>query len=216
MKMSSCGCRHTTTLLAALLFGIPCAAQAQGQAAAIARARADSIRYPYTPADIHFVTAMIGHHAQAIVMSKWARTHGASKSVRILAERIINAQHDEIASMQQWLRDRLQPAPEPDTTETMAMMSMPGMEHDVLMPGMLTDAQMMQLDETRGPAFDRRFLKLMIQHHQGAVTMVKQLFETYGAGQDQAIFKIASDVNVDQNTEIARMQKMLLTLTFEQ
>jgi uncharacterized protein (DUF305 family) len=196
--------------------GIPCAVHAQGEAQAIAKAKADSARYPYTAADVHFMTGMIGHHAQAIVMSEWAPTHGASSSVRILAERIINAQRDEIASMQQWLRDRLQPVPEPDTAGMKMMMTMGGMEHEMLMPGMLTDAQMKQLNEARGPEFDRLFLRFMIQHHRGAVTMVKQLFDTYGAGQDQTIFKVASDVNTDQNTEIARMEKMLLTLTFGQ
>jgi uncharacterized protein (DUF305 family) len=103
-------CRGAT-LLAALVMGIPCAVHAQSEAAAIAKAKADSARYPYTAADVHFMTAMIGHHAQAIVMSEWAPTHRATSSVRILAERIINAQQDEIASMQQWLRDRLQPVP---------------------------------------------------------------------------------------------------------
>jgi uncharacterized protein (DUF305 family) len=95
-------------------------------------------------------------------------------------------------------------------------MTMGAAEHEMLMPGMLTDAQMKQLDQARGPEFDRLFLRFMIQHHRGAVTMVKQLFDTYGAGQDQTIFKVASDVNTDQNTEIARMEKMLLTLTFGQ
>ena len=203
-----------TTLLAAAAILAPCAAQAQGEVAAIAKAKADSARYPYTDADVHFMTAMIGHHAQAIVMSGWAPTHGASSSVRILAERIINAQQDEIASMQQWLRDRLQPVPDP---HTMGMkMKMGGEEHVMLMPGMLTDAQMKELDQARGPEFDRLFLRFMIQHHRGAVTMVKELFDTYGAGQDQTIFKVASDVNTDQNTEIARMEKMLFTLTFGQ
>lgn len=84
----------------------------------------------------------------------------------------------------------------------------------MLMPGMLTDAQMKQLDAARGPEFDRLFLSLMIQHHRGAVTMVKELFDTYGAGQDELVFKFASDVNVDQTTEIARMEKMLIALTF--
>ena len=192
--------------------GIPCAVHAQSEAAAIAKAKADSALYPYTSADVHFMTGMIAHHAQAIVMSEWARTHGASRSVSILAERIINAQQDEIASMRQWLHDRLQPVPEPDTAGM--KMTMAGMEHGMLMPGMLTDAQMKQLDEARGTEFDRLFLRFMIQHHRGAVTMVRQLFDTYGAGQDQTIFKVASDVNTDQNTEIARMEKMLLTLSF--
>jgi uncharacterized protein (DUF305 family) len=77
------------------------------------------------------------------------------------------------------------------------------------MPGMLTPAQMQQLDAARGPAFDRLFLASMIQHHRGAVSMVQQLFESYGAAQDETVFKFASDVNVDQTTEIARMQRML-------
>ena len=155
---------------------------------------------------------MIGHHEQAIVMSGLAPTHGASSSVRILAERIINAQRDEIASMQRWLRDRRQPVP--DTTAM--KMTMDGADHEMLMPGMLTESQMKQLDEARGQEFDLLFLRLMIQHHKGAVTMVKQLFDTYGAGQDQTVFKFASDVNTDQTTEIARMERMLFTLTFGQ
>jgi uncharacterized protein (DUF305 family) len=207
--------RRAVTLAAVIAIGIPCDGHAQSESA-IAKAKADSARYPYTSADIHFMTSMISHHAQAIVMSKWAPTHGASSSVRILAERIINAQRDEIASMQQWLRDRLQAVPEPDTSGMRTMMKMEGMDHEMLMPGMLTDAQMKQLDQSRGPEFDRLFLRFMIQHHRGAITMVKQLFNTYGAGQDQIIFKVASDVNTDQNTEIARMQKILLTLTFGQ
>lgn len=155
------------------------------------------------------MSGMIGHHAQAIVMARWAPTHGASSSVRILCERIINAQTDEIAIMQQWLRDRRQPVP--DATPGMKM-TMGGMEHVMLMPGMLSELQMKQLDEARGPAFDRLLLTFMIQHHQGAVTMVKELLGSYGAGQDQTVFKFASDVNVDQATEIARMRKMLAAL----
>jgi uncharacterized protein (DUF305 family) len=87
------------------------------------------------------------------------------------------------------------------------------MEHEMLMPGMLTDAQMKQLDAARGPEFDRLFLTYMIQHHKGAVSMVKDLFGTYGAGQDEMVFKFASDVNVDQSTEIARMEKLLVSVT---
>jgi len=179
--------------------------------ASIARARADSLRLPYTKADIDFMTHMIGHHAQAIAMSRMAPTHGASPAVMRLAERIINAQQDEIAAMQQWLSDRRQPVPEPRATGTRMVMN--GVEHDMLMPGMLTEAQMQELDAARGTEFDRRFLTFMIQHHKGAVTMVKELFSTYGAGQDEVVFKFASDVNVDQTTEIARMEQMLASLT---
>ncbi len=155
---------------------------------------------------------MIGHHAQAIVMSGWAPTHGASPSVRILAERIINAQQDEIATMQRWLADRRQPVPQ--VGDTGMGMTMAGGEH-MLMPGMLTADQMKQLDQAKGSEFDRLFLSFMIQHHRGAVTMVKDLFGTYGAGQDETVFKFASDVNVDQSTEIARMEKMLAALAPE-
>ncbi len=183
----------------------------EAEAAAIAQARSDSIRHPYTAADVDFMSHMIHHHAQAIVMARWAPTHGASPAVQRLADRIINAQQDEIATMQSWLRDRRQPVPE--ATPGGVMMNMGGMEHEMLMPGMLTDAQMKQLDAARGSEFDKLFLTYMIQHHKGAVSMVKDLFDTYGAGQDEVVFKFASDVNVDQTTEIARMEKMLISAT---
>ncbi len=188
----------------------PSGQASQGDPTYTAKARADSARHPYTAADVHFMSAMIGHHAQAIVMAHWAPTHGASSSVRILSERIINAQQDEIATMQQWLGDRRQTVPEARATGMKMMMN--GVEHEMLMPGMLTEAQMKQLDEARGAEFDRRFLTFMIQHHRGAVAMVKDLFGSYGAGQDETVFKFASDVNVDQSTEIDRMEKMLAAL----
>jgi uncharacterized protein (DUF305 family) len=188
------------------------AASAQGDEAAYARARADSVRRPYTTADIHFMSAMIGHHAQAIEMSRMAPTHGARPEIRTLADRIINAQADEITIMQQWLRDRRQPVPEARATGHTMTMHHGGAEHTMVMPGMLTAEQMKELDAARGAEFDQLFLKLMIQHHLGATSMVKQLFDTYGAGQDETVFKFASDVNVDQTTEIARMRRMLLAL----
>jgi len=191
-------------------------AAAASQAAAIVKARADSARLPYTRADIDFMQGMIGHHAQAIVMSRWAATHGASPAVQTLASRIINAQQDEIHTMQQWLRDRQQPVPDGHSGMMMSGsdMSMGDMKDEPRMPGMLTDAQLKALDAARGPAFDRLFLSGMIQHHEGAITMVKTLFDTYGAGQDEAIFKFATDANVDQTTEIARMQRMLVAEMF--
>jgi len=170
---------------------------------------ADSAR-TVNAADVHFMSGMIGHHAQALVMAGWAPSHGASPAVRVLCERIINEQTDEIATMQQWLRDRGQPVPEAKPGPMKMMMG--GMEHEMLMPGMLTDAQMKQLDEARGTEFDRLFLTFMIQHHNGAVSMVKDLFNSYGAAQEQSVFKLASDVQVDQSTEIARMQRMLAAL----
>ncbi|HET7024929.1 MAG TPA: DUF305 domain-containing protein [Gemmatimonadales bacterium] len=183
---------------------------AQGEAAAIARARTDSLQHPYTKADIDFMTGMIAHHAQAIIMAKWAPSHGASPSVRTLCARIINAQRDEIWIMQGWLQDRNQPVPVPDTVA----MTMPmGSSMDMaLMPGMLTGAQMDSLDQARGPDFDRLFLTYMIQHHTGAISMVKDLFASYGAAEDELTFKLASNINVDQATEIARMQRLRTSL----
>ena len=170
--------------------------------------RADSLRHPYTQADVDFMSHMIGHHAQALVMSSWAPTHGASPSVRTLAERIINAQQDEIASMQRWLRQRGKTVPEASPTGMM----MHGGHHEMLMPGMLTEAEMKQLDQAREPDFDRLFLTFMIQHHKGAVSMVKDLFGTNGAARDETVFKFANDVSVDQSTEVARMERMLTAL----
>ena len=188
----------------------PAMTPAQSSQAAIAKAAADSVRHPYTKADIDFMTGMISHHAQAILMARWCPTHGASSSVQTLCGRIINAQTDEINLMSQWLRDRRQAVPEPSPHGMKMMMN--GMEHVMLMPGMLTDAQLQQLDQAKGPDFDRLFLAFMIQHHQGAVAMVKTLFDSYGAGLDDLVFKFASDVNIDQTTEIARMEKMLMAV----
>ena len=189
------------------------AAGDRSELSAIARARADSLRHPYTEADIQFMSGMIGHHAQAIVMAGWAPTHDAGPSLRILAERIINAQQDEIATMQTWLRDRRLPVPAARPAGMKMVMN--GVEHEMLMPGMLTPAQMQQLDAARGPEFDRLFLTFMIQHHRGAVSMVKDLFGSYGAAQDETVFKFANDVSADQSTEIARMETMLAALTPE-
>jgi uncharacterized protein (DUF305 family) len=174
------------------------------------QAKADSGRPPYTRADVAFMQGMIGHHAQAIVMAGWAPTHGARADVRILAERIKVAQTDEIAMMQRWLRDRHETVPDADAHHEHAGMDMPGMPP--MMPGMLTAQQFAQLDAARGPEFDRLFLTFMIGHHQGAVTMVKQLLAVPAAGQDDDVFRFVADVNVDQTTEIDRMRRMLSTV----
>jgi uncharacterized protein (DUF305 family) len=177
---------------------------------ALYRARQDSARMRFTPADARFMTSMIAHHAQALVMAKLAPTHGASPAIQTLAARIINAQQDEIAIMQTWLRDRRQPVPEVHIVGNELMVH--GADHTHRMPGMLTPEQLQELDRARDVEFDRLFLTYMIQHHRGAVTMVHELFRTEGAGQDEAAFKFASDVQVDQATEIARMEKMLAAL----
>lgn len=176
------------------------------------QAAADRGQMPYTAADVKFMQGMIHHHAQAIIMADWAQTHGARPDVKVLAQRIDVAQRDEIAFMQRWLKERGQRVPQPMELQE-GMAGMPGMADSELMPGMLTAAQMAALDSARGPQFDRLFLTGMIQHHQGAITMVNQLFGTPGGGQELYVFRFASDVNADQQTEIDRMHRMLDSMT---
>jgi uncharacterized protein (DUF305 family) len=165
-------------------------------------------RLPYADADVDFMSGMIPHHAQAVIMAGWAPTHGARQDVGVLCERIVVAQRDEIHMMQGWLRDRGLPVP--DEHSTLMHMKMPnGMVHDMLMPGMLTDDEMAALDKSRGPEFDRLFLEGMIKHHQGAIDMVEVLLKSYGGAQDETVFKFSNDVYADQNIEIDRMKQML-------
>ncbi len=166
-------------------------------------------RLPYSDADVDFMSGMIPHHAQAVIMAGWAPSHGARKDVAILCERIVVGQRDEIGLMQTWLRDRGLPVPDAASTRMKMKMKMDGMEHEMLMPGMLTDEEMAALDRARGPEFDRLFLIGMIKHHQGALDMVGVLFKAYGAAQDETIFKFANDVQADQSIEIGVMNQML-------
>jgi uncharacterized protein (DUF305 family) len=175
---------------------------------AAAQAAVDTTRPTYNAADVAFMTGMIAHHAQAVLIAGWAPSHGASSSVQTLCERIVVGQQDEIALMQRWLAERKQPVPDPSSPHAM----MPGMDHGMAMPGMLSAEQLAQLDQARGAEFDRLFLTFMIQHHLGAITMVDQLFESQGATQDETSFRLASNIYADQTTEIARMQKMLAAL----
>jgi len=158
-------------------------------------------------ADVDFMAGMIPHHAQAVLIAGWAPTHAARSDVRILCERIVVGQKDEIALMQMWLSDHGQPVPAADATHH--VMKMGDTEHKMLMPGMLTDAELAQLDKARGPEFDRLFLTFMIKHHEGALKMVDDLFESYGGAQDEMVFRLASDIHADQQAEIERMQLML-------
>ena len=176
--------------------------------AAAAQAKTDTPLPPYAPPDAAFMTGMILHHAQAVLIAGWAPSHGASPSVQTLCERIVVGQNDEIAIMQRWLRQRGEPVPDPASPHA----NMPGMDHGARMPGMLSPEQLAQLDQARGVEFDRLFLTFMIEHHMGAVVMVDQLFGTQGAAQDETTFRLASDVYADQTTEIGRMQKMLAAL----
>ena len=187
------------------------AAAASAELEALYWARVDSARARYTEADVRFMTDMIAHHAQAIVMSRLAPERSASGSIRTLAARIINAQQDEIAIMQQWLRDRGEAVPEVHITGSTLTVHGAG-DHAMHMPGMITDVELRALASAEASGFDRLFLTYMIRHHRGAITMVRDLFAADGAGQDPAVFKFASDVHVDQATEVARMELMLAAL----
>ena len=161
----------------------------------------------YTPADVAFMQGMIYHHAQALLIAAWAPDRAARADVQTLCARIIAGQKDEIVILSQWLSERHEQVPNPEPEHMMHGMS------DQMMPGMLTAAQLAQLDKARGPEFDELFLRFMIQHHEGAITMVNELFGT-GAGEENPVYKIASGVFADQTTEIERMQHMLADKLF--
>lgn len=203
----------------------PEAALAPSPEVLAAAARADSVRRSFNEADVAFMTHMIRHHAQALLMARMAPTHDASPAIRTLADRIINSQLDEIALMERWLRERDRPVPVVTVDGTVEMPAAGGhgaaadhahAAHDeVPMAGMLTPEQLRRLESARGADWDRLFLTYMIQHHQGATVMVDELFATPGAGQGDAIFKIAADIGADQASEIDRMQRMLRDLVVQ-
>jgi uncharacterized protein (DUF305 family) len=213
LAVALAGCSGPAAPTASRTAPQPATDAASSDAAYIAKARADSLRNPYVEADVEFMYNMIGHHTQAITMAHMAPTHGGSPEVQRLAARIINAQKDEIATMERWLRDRQKPVPVIPADGSAPMMLMNGETMHMLMPGMLTPEQLKALDAARGEEFDVLFLRDMISHHRGAVSMVKDLFGSYGAAQDELVFKFANDVNVDQTTEINRMEKMLAAIT---
>jgi uncharacterized protein (DUF305 family) len=170
---------------------------------------------PLSRADIEFMQGMIMHHAQAVEMTALIPSHTENKELRSLGARVSRSQDDEILFMKRWLAVRGESVSMP-TKE-----SMPGMSHSdsshqavdsmALMPGMLTAEQMVALRKAAGAEFDRLFLTGMIQHHSGALTMVKDLFASAGAGQDAEIFGFATDVDTGQRAEIRIMQSMLET-----
>jgi len=165
---------------------------------------------PTSPADVQFMQHMIMHHAQAVEMTALIDSHTDNKQLRSLGARISRSQADEIKFMKRWLTARGEPT-------SMAMHNMPGhnmpgmdmSNHEMLMPGMLTAKQMDALKSAKGAEFDRLFLTGMIQHHNGALVMVKDLFDTAGAGQDAELFNFVTDVDSGQRAEIKIMQTML-------
>ncbi|MEP7076460.1 MAG: DUF305 domain-containing protein [Acidobacteriota bacterium] len=157
--------------------------------------------------DVEFMQGMIMHHAQAVDMTALIESHTQNKDVRLLGSRISHSQAEEIGFMKRWLRARDQP-----TGMQMGGMDMTGMDmssHHMLMPGMLTPKQMEALAKANNSEFDRLFLTGMIQHHGGALTMVKDLYDTPGAGQDAEIFTFTTDVDSGQRAEIKIMQNLL-------
>jgi uncharacterized protein (DUF305 family) len=162
----------------------------------------DTSRVGFDEADVRFVRGMIGHHAQAIEMTDLLTTRTGRDDMRMLAKRIEASQTDEIVMMEQWLDGRGQARPRNHGHGD------PGS----LMPGMLSAGEMARLAAASGEAFDRLFLDFMIKHHEGALSMVLDLFSTPGAAQESDIFAFASDVEADQRMEIRRMQIMLAEL----
>jgi uncharacterized protein (DUF305 family) len=165
-----------------------------------------------SPADVDFMQGMIMHHSQAVEMTALIPSHTENKAIRTLGSRISRSQSDEMNFMKRWLALRGQ-------ATSMSMPGMPSMDMkgDAMppMPGMLTDAQMEALRQAKGADFDRLFLSGMIQHHNGALIMVKQLFDTAGAGQDADIFDFATDADNTQRAEIKIMQNMLKDISKE-
>ena len=205
---------HATTLLATFAI-IGCSTATQQSmpdgAASGARSAAGPVTAkPPSAADVTFMSGMIPHHAQAVLIAGWAESHGARPDVLVLCQRIVVGQRDEIGLMQFWLREH--GAPVPDAKATHMKMMMNGMVHEMLMPGMLNDEQLAALDKARGSEWNRLFLQAMIAHHQGAVSMVDDLLGSKDAANDDIVYRFASDVYADQTTEIERMGKMLATV----
>jgi uncharacterized protein (DUF305 family) len=160
----------------------------------------------HTDADVLFMQQMIHHHAQALRMTAFVPARSADDGIPLLAERMEISQEGEIGLMRQWLRERDEPAPE--------LHPVHGHAHGVgqgQMPGLLTEAEFGQLERARGRGFDRLFLRLMIRHHEGALTMVRRLYAS-GGGFDTESDRFARDVEADQQIEIDRMEDLLAEL----
>jgi uncharacterized protein (DUF305 family) len=164
---------------------------------------------PLAQVDVDFMQGMIMHHQQAVEMTALIESHTENKQVRALGAKISSSQSDEIRFMKRWLAARGQATTMPGAMPGMPDMDMSG-KPMAPMPGMLTPEQMVALRAARGAEFDRLFLTGMIQHHGGALVMVKALFDEAGAGQDADIFNFATDADNTQTAEIRIMQGMLV------
>jgi uncharacterized protein (DUF305 family) len=195
--------------LIALVASAGCATTAAPPAAAPTDSAAvvpDRIRSGYTAADVQFMQGMIAHHGQALAMSALIEGRTSREELKLMGQRIHLSQETEISRMQNWLRKRGETIPAGTAHDHSAM------GHGTLMPGMLTEAELTQLRNARGSEFDRSFLQLMIKHHEGAITMVRQLFATQGAARDPDLYLLANDIDADQNAELRRMRALLATL----
>ena len=163
-------------------------------------------RSGYTAADVRFMQAMIGHHAQALTMAALVADRTSRPDFHLMAERITLSQETEIAQMQRWLEQRGEAVPAKDAEVHAAM------GHGGVMPGMLTQAELNQLQNAQGAEFERLFLELMIKHHEGALQMVRELTATPGSGREPELFMFAADVDADQTAEIRRMRSLLAQL----
>src|SRR6266571_1639594 len=167
---------------------------------------------PRSPKDVEFMQGMIMHHAQAVEMTALIESRTQNKELRLLGARVSHSQSEEIKFMKRWLEARGEPTEMPMSKMSGMSMSMPGMDmssQPMLMPGMLTPKQMEALKNSSGKEFDRLFLTGMIQHHGGALIMVKDLFDTAGAGQDAVLDNVTTDIDSGQRAEIRIMQTML-------
>jgi len=188
---------------------------APGQPTRILPTSTRAVLPPRSPKDVEFMQGMVMHHAQAVEMTALIESHTRNKELRLLGARISHSQAEEIQFMERWLEARGEPTvmPMPKMSGMdMSSRDMPGMNmssEPMLMPGMLTPKQMAALRKSKGQEFDRLFLTGMIQHHNGALIMVKDLFDTAGAGQDAELFNFATDVDSGQRAEIRIMQTML-------
>lgn len=178
--------------------------------AAAALAVGPSVAAAQHPADVSFMQGMIGHHTQAVQMTALVEERTRNPQLRLLAERITVSQRDEIAIMSRWLEGQKQPIPATDPHALHVMGAQHPPAHS--MPGMLSSAQLDSLTAATGAVFDVLFLQYMIQHHDGALTMVADLLRVPGAARDPMIFQFASDVDTDQRAEIRRMRALLTTL----
>lgn len=200
------GAVRRAPFVGALLIVAGCAAGAAGPAPGVSAEGEVPAHRRHTAADVRFMQGMIPHHRQALEMTALVAERTDTRSILLLAERIEVSQEDEIAQMVGWLTARGEAVPAADGGHGAHG------HHGPLMSGMLTPAQMAELEAATGPEFDRLFLEFMIQHHRGALEMVDDLLASPGAGQEVDVFRIASEIDSDQRIEIERMERMLQTI----